>query len=95
MTYDEYVTKATSNLTAENALERMTEILECVKLDLEERDAFKASIDEKDTKIRDLQDTNMRLFLSHTGKPANDDLTEEPVNGEEFVNNMLKGVGAI
>lgn len=93
MTYDEY-NQVAQGLTAENAPVIIKNILENIKTDLDERDAFKASVEDKDSKIRDLQDTNMKLFLSQTsGKPNND--PEPELSGEDYVNALLKKVGAI
>ena len=102
MTYDEYVA-STQGLTADNAPEILQNLLASVKEDLAERDAYKASIDElnssiaeKDTKIRDLQDTNIKLFLQSAAKPSTSNLTEEAeLTGEDFITNKLKSVGAI
>lgn len=102
MTYDEYVA-STQGLTADNAPEILQNLLASVKEDLAERDAYKASIDElnssiaeKDTKIRDLQDTNIKLFLQSAAKPSTGSLTEEAeLTGEEYIAKKLKDVGAI
>ena len=102
MTYEEYV-QATQGLTTDNAPEILKGILESVKLDLEERDAYKASIDElngsiaeKDAKIADLQQTNIKLFLQSAAKPSTSNLTEEAeLTVEEYIAKQLRDAGCI
>lgn len=100
--YEDYL-KMTQGLNADNVTEIMNNVLNGIKADLEERDAFKASVDglnasieEKDTKIRDLQDTNIKLFLQSAAKPTGNNFNEEAeLTGEDFITNKLKSVGAI
>ncbi len=94
MTYEEYATAA-QGFTPENAPVILKNLLDSIKVDLEERDAFKAAIDERDMKIRDLQDTNMKLFLSQTSSNSNAVKDEEELTGEEYVSKLLSDVGAI
>lgn len=94
MTYEEYATAA-QGFTPENAPVILKNLLDSIKVDLEERDAFKAAIDERDMKIRDLQDTNMKLFLSQTSSNSNAVKEEEELTGEEYVSKLLSDVGAI
>ena len=94
MTYEEYATAA-QGFTPENAPVILKNLLDSIKVDLEERDAFKAAIDERDMKIRDLQDTNMKLFLSQTSSNSNAVKEEEELTGKEYVSKLLSDVGAI
>ena len=50
------------------------EILSDLKTDLDTLESMKADLEAKDTRIRDLQDTNVKLFMSQTGAQ------EEPEN---------------
>lgn len=75
MKYEDYEGIA-QNLTAENAPEVLKTMLDSVKEDLAERDALKAVQAEQEAKIKDLQDTNIKLFLSQTGKAEQDEDTE-------------------
>lgn len=43
------------------------EILSDLKSDLDTLESMKADLEAKDTRIRDLQDTNVKLFMSQTG----------------------------
>lgn len=94
MTYEEYE-KAAQGYTPENAPVILKNLLDSIKIDLEERDAFKSAIDERDSKIRDLQDTNQKLFLSQTSSNSNAVNEPEELSGDEYINKILKDVGAI
>ena len=75
MKYEDYEGIA-QKLTAENAPEVLKTMLDSVKEDLAERDALKVVQAEQEAKIKDLQDTNIKLFLSQTGKAEQDEDTE-------------------
>lgn len=75
MKYEDYEGIA-QKLTTENAPEVMKMMLDSVKEDLAERDALMSVKAEQEAKIKDLQDTNIKLFLSQTGKAAQDEDTE-------------------
>lgn len=74
MKYEDYEGIA-QKLTTENAPEVMKMMLDSVKEDLAERDALMSVKAEQEAKIKDLQDTNIKLFLSQ-GKAAQDEDTE-------------------
>lgn len=75
MNYADYEGIA-QKLTTENAPEVIKTMLDSVKEDLAERDALKTVQAEQEAKIKDLQDTNIKLFLSQTGKAEQDGDTE-------------------
>lgn len=75
MKYEDYEGIA-QKLTTENAPEVMKMMLDSVKEDLAERDALMSVKAEQEAKIKDLQDTNIKLFLSQAGKAAQDEDTE-------------------
>ena len=75
MNYADYEGIA-QKLTAENAPEVLKTMLDAVKEDLAERDTLKTVQAEQEAKIKDLQDTNIKLFLSQTGKAEQDEDTE-------------------
>lgn len=96
MKYSEYESIA-KTLTPENAPEVLKLIMEGIKQDTECIDVLTKSNEEKDIKIRDLQDTNIKLFLSQTGK-AEDGGSEDEPSAEETkkaveneIENILKG----
>lgn len=75
MKYEDYEGIA-QKLTTENAPEVMKTMLDAVKSDLAERDALMSVKADQEAKIKDLQDTNIKLFLSQTGKAEQDEDTE-------------------
>lgn len=75
MTYEEYE-NLTKNATAENFQTVMLDLLGNLKNDLTEKETIAADIASKDAKIKDLQDTNMKLFLS-IGKATDDNVDPE------------------
>lgn len=96
MKYEDYENIA-KGLTTENAPDVVKQLLENIKADTESIEALTKSNEEKDIKIRDLQDTNIKLFLSQTGK-ANDDAKDDEALVEEEhkaveteIDNILKG----
>lgn len=65
MLYDDYV-KTIGTMTAENFQTVATTLMQSIKEDCETRDALTERCNTQDNKIRDLQDTNAKLFLSIT-----------------------------
>lgn len=75
MKYEDYEGIA-QKLTTENAPEVIKTMLDAVKEDLAERDSLVSLKTEHEAKIKDLQDTNIKLFLSQHGKAEQDEDTE-------------------
>lgn len=95
MKYEEYEAIA-KTLTAENAPDVVKQMLDGIKADTESIEALMQSNVELDRKVRDLQDTNIRLFLSQTGKandgPSEEELAEEADKAvENEIDALLKG----
>ncbi len=66
--------KLSSSLTAENAPSVVQDMMNLIREDLTERDALAEKVASLDSKNRELQDTNIKLFLSQTSKvEPNDD----------------------
>lgn len=94
MTHEEYTALALT-ATPENFQSIMTEILENVKTDFSTMENYKTSIEEKDKKIADLQESNQnifeRLFLTQSDsdkkKEEEEDLEEkyEGLSGEAYI----------
>lgn len=77
MKYDEYKSYADS-LTTENAPIIVGQLLDAIKDDLVEKESLEARVQELDAKVKDLQDTNIKLFLNQTSdEPGEDDVDEE------------------
>lgn len=97
MKYEEYEAIA-QTLTPENAPEVVKQLLEGIKADTTAFESMAQTNAEQDKKIRDLQDTNIKLFLSQTGKadddsPSDEELAEKEQKAVETeIDNILKGV---
>jgi len=97
MKYEEYEAIA-QTLTPENAPEVVKQLLEGIKADTTAFESMAQTNAEQDKKIRDLQDTNIKLFLSQTGKADDDSPSEEELAAKEQeaveteIDNILKGV---
>lgn len=89
MKYEDYEGIA-QKLTAENAPEVLKTMLDAVKEDLAERDTLKTLQEEQEAKIKDLQDTNIKLFLSQTGKAEQDE--DEEKTPDEVLDELFKEV---
>ena len=68
----------------------MLDILKDIKADSETFAALEASVAEKDGRIKDLQDTNMKLFLRQTGGSDNQDVEEK--TADEVLDDLFKEV---
>lgn len=96
MKYDEYEAIA-KTLTAENAPDVVKQMLDGIKADTTAFESMVKTNEELDKKVRDLQDTNIKLFLSQTGKADDDTLNEEQLVEEEHkaveteIDSLLKG----
>ena len=96
MKYEDYE-KIAKGLTTENAPDVVKQLLDNIKADTESIEALTKSNEEKEVKIRDLQDTNIKLFLSQTGKADDDAKDEEALVEEEHkaveteIDSLLKG----
>lgn len=93
MTYDEFKDRLTSVIAnPDTAQTAAMQLLEDVKLDYTERDTYKETIDKAEKRVRDLQDTNQKLFLMATGKPSDtgEDEPEGTAAVDAFVENLMK-----
>lgn len=94
MTYEELEEKIIGVLqTPDSALVTIRPILDDVKKDYETMLSMTEKVAKQDTRIRDLQDTNMKLFLAQTGKKIEEDKDDEDdLTGAEaidaFVNKL-------
>jgi len=93
MTYDEYsksLTEALSN--PDTALTSVSPLLEELKKDLDGLETLRKDVEAKDARIRDLQDTNLKLFLSQTSpvKKDEDEVTKEQKAVDEFFSDFNK-----
>lgn len=95
MTYDEYkdgINNVLSN--PDTALTGITPILDELKTDLEALATAQGEIEALNGRIRDLQDTNIKLFLS-TGSKGTDDeeeVDEDTKAVEDFFDELGKEI---
>lgn len=88
MLYDDYEKRVTALVSnPDQAPITAQEILSEIKTDTEKIASLEASIAEKDARIRDLQDTNMRLFLSQS-TPVEDEPEEK--SADEILAELFK-----
>lgn len=73
--------------TAENFQTVLTSILDSIKEDFSVIDNLNEQIKTQETKIRDLQDTNQKLFLSQTGGT--------PKQEEDDFDDGIEGIAAL
>lgn len=90
MTYSEYeklISESLSNV--DKAPANMKAVLDALKTDCTTLTSQTEKIKEQDTRIRDLQDTNMKLFLSTTSAHADEDEPEEELTGDDALNDFI------
>lgn len=90
MKYDEYVSKINGVLAEpDTALTSVTGVLDELKADLTSKEMLEAENETLKKRISDLQDTNMKLYLSITGTETNSDEDDEPVEGVGVIDEFL------
>lgn len=89
MTIEEY-TDLAKTATAENFQTVLTSLLEGIKTDFSVVENLNNQVKDYETKIRDLQDTNQKLFLSQTSKPVqtNESEIDDGVEGIQALDAM-------
>lgn len=90
--YEKLIQDAVKN--PEEAPLKLKDVLEGLKKDFETVEAQTNLVKEQEKKIRDLQDTNMKLFIGQTGaKDVSED--DDDLEGAEavdaFINKLMKG----
>lgn len=94
MTFKEYKTLIDEALTnADKAPANFKTIVENLQVDLTTMSTQVEKIMEQEARIRDLQDTNMKLFLEQTSTRPEEEIKEELTGQDaidDFINN-LKG----
>lgn len=85
MTYDEVKTRLTDLVgSPDTAAEKAVDFLKDLEEDYTTLDSMTQKVTESEERIRNLQDTNQRLFLSVTGQPKNDDPATPPEPGIDW-----------
>lgn len=81
-------TKLVETVTAENAVDVLNTVMAGLKQDLTERDTLAEKVADLDKKNRDLQDTNIKLFLSQTTKATHTQEDDDDATGVEALDNF-------
>ena len=90
MKYEEYEQRINNALAnADTAPTEFVSILSELKTDLTAKDTLETEKTELETRVRDLQDTNMKLYLSVTGGSADDEEEDEPAEGTAVVDELM------
>ena len=93
MKYEDYESRLTGVVTnPDSAPTAVQEILSELKSDTATMESMAAEIAGKDAKIRELQDTNTKLFLQVTGQDSSDDTSEDwsDLTGDEALEAFIK-----
>ena len=78
MTYDEVKTRITALVgNPDTAQENAVTLLSDLEKDYTTLDSMTSKVSESEKRIRDLQDTNQKLFLSVTGQLAEEEEKED------------------
>lgn len=87
MTLDEYKAKITEIVqNPDKSAELGVNLLEAIKGDLTRLGELNTSIDKLNGKVKDLQDTNMKLFLAQTNqRPKNENAEDKPVTLDDMI----------
>ena len=88
--YSELINKAITNKDDQEIL--FKELLDLVTTDEIEYNNLTTQVAEQSEKIRNLQDTNMKLFLSQTSK-IQDETEDEELEGDAAVLEFMKKLG--
>lgn len=91
MKYEEYEQRINNALAnADTAPTEFVNILSELRTDLTAKDTLETEKAELETRVRDLQDTNMKLYLSVTGTSSeDDDEDDEPAEGTAVVDELM------
>ena len=92
MKYEDYKSKINEVLSnPDTALANLEPVMEEIKNDLTALDSVSQENEGLKARIRDLQDTNMKLYLAQTGEAAEEE-TEEPAEGPAVIDEFLSSV---
>ena len=90
MTYEEYEKRINGALAnPDTAPTEFVNILSDLQTDLTAKETLETEKTELETRVRDLQDTNMKLYLSVTGNSDEDEEEDEPAEGTAVVDELM------
>lgn len=94
MTYEEYEALVNDGLkNPDKAPAVFKQVLDGIKADVTTLGSQSEKIIEQDRRIRDLQDTNMKLFLAQTGPKADEKEPEEEKTGQDAIDEFINNLG--
>lgn len=89
MVYEEYDKMLTDILSnPDTALANIGAFKDALKEDLTSLESAKVANGDLEKRVRDLQDTNMKLYLSQGGAPIEEE-EPEPVTGEAVIDELM------
>ena len=90
MNFEEFQKKFNSILEKPDELDAAKDLVGEMESVFEKADADAVKIVEQEKKIRDLQDTNMKLFLAQTAEPEEEPEDEKEKTFEELLKEAAK-----
>lgn len=85
MTWDEVEKKVTDLISnPDTAAEKAVSFLDDLKTDYSSFNSMTEKSEQDEKRIRDLQDTNQKLFLSVTGQPKEEEEEKEETQGIDW-----------
>lgn len=90
MKYEEYESAIRAMVeNPDTMLASVDGILDNLKTDLEARDALTGEVDELNARVKDLQETNIKLWISKGGEVVEEE-EKEPATGKDVINEILE-----
>lgn len=90
MKYEEYESAIRAMVeNPDTMLTSVDGILDNLKTDLETRDALTGEVDELNARVKDLQETNIKLWISKGGEVVEED-EKEPATGKDVITEILE-----
>lgn len=90
MTKEEYATLITEIVAnPDTATVKAKELSDALSADLDALESLKSSNADYEKRVRDLQDTNIKLFLAQTGKPAEKEDENSELSLSDFAHKLV------
>lgn len=90
MKYEEYESAIRAMVeNPDTMLASVDGILDNLKTDLDARDALTGEVDELNARVKDLQETNIKLWISKGGEVVEEE-EKEPATGKDVINEILE-----
>lgn len=96
MVYEELETRLTTLLQQpDSALALVKPLLDDIKKDYEQIITLTEANKKQESRIRDLQDTNMKLFLAQTGKSEQKEEDDEDLEGMDAIDSFVNKLNEV